>query len=79
MPIIGGLKRTKKFYGALKVCKGPSLGTNFTLVCPYVLLAHYKELKWAQNCGVPPALIRVSVGLEKPDDLWNRFKKALNT
>jgi cystathionine beta-lyase/cystathionine gamma-synthase len=38
---------TTLFYDALEVCKGPSLGTNFTLVSPYVLLAHYYELSWA--------------------------------
>ncbi len=73
-----GLPKAKRFYDALKVCKGPSLGTNFTLVCPYVLLAHYNELKWAEECGVPSHLIRVSVGLEEPNILWNRFAKALN-
>ncbi len=75
--LFGGLEKTKKFYDALKVCKGPSLGTSFTLVCPYVLLAHYKELKWAEQCGVPPHLLRVSVGLEDPLILWERFEKAL--
>jgi len=49
------------------VNKGPSLGTNFTLVCPYTLLAHYCELDWAASFGVPGHLIRVSVGLEAPE------------
>ncbi len=73
----GGIAKAKKFYNSLQVCKGPSLGTLFTLACPYVLLAHYKELDWAQSCGVPPHLIRVSVGLEKSEDLWDRFNTAL--
>ncbi len=67
----------QKVYDALEVCKGPSLGTAFTLVCPYVLLAHYEELAWAKSCGVPSHLLRVSVGLEEPQDLWERFLKAL--
>ncbi len=75
----GGLPQAKKFYNALEVCKGPSLGTNFTLVCPYVLLAHYNELKWAESCGVPSHLIRISVGLEDSQKLWKRFKFALET
>ncbi len=74
----GGLAKTKSFYNSLKVCKGPSLGTNFTLACPYVLLAHYQELDWAAKCGVPTELIRVSVGLEEHEELWERFQKALN-
>ncbi len=73
----GGYSKTQNFYDSLKVCKGPSLGTNFTLVCPYVLLAHYNELDWAAQCGVPASLIRVSVGLEPTEDLWSRFREAL--
>jgi len=75
--LVGGIKKAIRVYDALRVCKGPSLGTNFTLVCPYVLLAHYKELDWAEACGVPSHLIRVSVGLEEPEDLWRRFESAL--
>ncbi len=75
----GGLEKAKRFYDSLQVCKGPSLGTNFTLACPYVLLAHYEELEWAEKCGVPRNLLRVSVGLENTEELWGRFKKALNT
>ncbi len=75
--LAGGLKQAKKFYDALQVNKGPSLGTNFTLACPYVLLAHYKELSWAEECGVPAHLMRVSVGLEDSETLWNRFETAL--
>ena len=65
-------------YDALRVSKGPSLGTNFTLVCPYPLLAHYKELEWASGCGVPSHLLRVSVGLEAIEELWQRFEQALD-
>ena len=64
-------------YDNLMVSKGPSLGTNFTLCCPYTLLAHYTELEWAAKCGVRADLIRVSVGLEDIEDLKERFAKAL--
>ncbi len=74
--LVEGLPKAKRFYNALEVCKGPSLGTNFTLACPYVLLAHYNELNWAQKCGVNTHLLRVSVGLEDPEKLWERFLKA---
>ena len=74
----GGSNQAQKVYDALSVCKGPSLGTPFTLVCPYVLLAHYQELLWAEACGVPSHLLRVSVGLEDPEELWQRFEKALS-
>jgi len=64
-------------YDRLRVNKGPSLGTNYTLACPYTLLAHYTELDWAERCGVRRDLIRVSVGLEDPADLIARFAEAL--
>ena len=67
-----------KFYDRLRVCKGPNLGTNYTLVCPYTILAHYDELDWAETCGVSRWLIRISVGLEDPADLIDRFAQALN-
>ena len=63
------------FYDALDTAKGPSLGTNFTLTSPYVLLAHYQELEWASSFGVDPDLLRISVGLE--DGLEETFSNAL--
>ena len=74
----GGRAKAQRVYDALAVCKGPSLGTTFTLCCPYVLLAHYDELGWAESCGVPSHLLRVSVGLEDPEELWSRFHTALS-
>ena len=74
----GGSEQAQAVYDGLSVCKGPSLGTPFTLVCPYVLLAHYDELAWAKDCGVPSHLLRVSVGLEQPEELWQRFERALS-
>jgi cystathionine gamma-synthase len=66
------------FYDALELTKGPNLGTNFTLVCPYTLLAHYKELDWVETLGVSRYLIRVSIGLEEPEDLITKFQSALD-
>ena len=63
------------FYDALDTAKGPSLGTNFTLTSPYVILAHYQELEWAASFGVDPNLLRISVGLE--EDLGEVFARAL--
>ncbi|EEH23388.2 hypothetical protein PABG_05599 [Paracoccidioides brasiliensis Pb03] len=65
------------FYDAFEVMKGPSLGTNFTLSSPYVILAHYGELDWANSLGVPTDLVRTSVGLEDPEDLRGRVQRAL--
>lgn len=65
------------FYDALSCDKGPSLGTNFTLACPYTILAHYTELDWAAQYGVPRSLVRVSIGLEDTDTLHKIFAGAL--
>ncbi|ORY83690.1 cystathionine gamma-synthase [Protomyces lactucae-debilis] len=64
------------FYDALHTCKGPSLGTNFTLSSPYTLLAHFTELPWAETWGVDQALVRVSVGLEPTGTLLETFETA---
>lgn len=65
------------FHDRIETAKGPSLGTNFTLTSPYVILAHFLELDWAAQFGVPADLIRISVGLEDADDLKARFAVAL--
>lgn len=65
------------FYDAIETAKGPSLGTNFTLTSPYVLIAHYQELDWAAQFGVDADLIRVSVGLEELESLAQTFRIAL--
>ncbi len=67
-----------RIYDHLEVCKDPSLGTFFTLACPFTLLAHYPELDWAESCGVSRYLIRISVGLEDPEEIWQRLNRALN-
>ncbi len=66
-----------RVYDSLRVAKGPNLGTNYTLCCPYTLLAHYQELDFARRCGASPFLLRVSVGLEPADELVQRFDEAL--
>lgn len=71
-------KTSPTFYDALQVSKGPTLGTNYTLACPYTLLAHYDELAWAESCGISRYLIRISIGLEDPDDLIQRFESAFS-
>jgi cystathionine gamma-synthase len=68
----------RNFYDALDVAKGPSLGTNFTLTCPYTLLAHYHELDFAMSYNVPPNLLRISVGLEDFGVLRDKFSSALH-
>ncbi|KAH7085313.1 pyridoxal phosphate-dependent transferase [Paraphoma chrysanthemicola] len=65
------------FFDNLDTVKGPSLGTNFTLSSPYVILAHYGELDWCRSWGVEEDLIRFSVGLEETSKLVQTFQRAL--
>jgi len=74
-----GEKAAKVFFNRLEVSKGPSLGTNFTLACPYTLLAHYDELEWAASLGVRRDLVRLSIGLEDADELISRLDRALTS
>lgn len=75
--VLSSPKKAPKVYDSLKLSKGPSFGTPFTLVCPYTLLAHYHELDWTEDCGVPSNLLRISVGLEPPETVIQAFADAL--
>ena len=75
--VLKSRKKSPKFFDNLKISKGPSLGTDFSLACPYTLLAHYDELEWAEGCGIDKNLIRISVGQEKKEDLLNVVTEAL--
>ena len=77
--ILGSHVCQRQFYDTLDLCKGPSLGTNFTLLCPYTLLAHYHELEFARAYGVSPYLIRISIGLESHDIIKQKFQKAFDS
>lgn len=70
-------RKAPKVYDTLRLSKGPSFGTPFTLVCPYTLLAHYDELDWTEDCGVPTNLLRISVGLESVETIVSAFAEAL--
>ena len=67
-----------RFFNALRCCKGPNLGMDYTLVCPFTILAHYTELDWAERCGVSRYLMRVAVGREPQAELLSRFGEALD-
>ncbi|KAL5499240.1 STR2_1 [Sanghuangporus vaninii] len=71
------LTASHAFFDALECMKGPSLGTSFTLACPYTIIAHYEELDWAEKWGVEKGLVRVSIGTEEKEELLSVFRKAL--
>ncbi|KAK5715694.1 Cystathionine gamma-synthase [Elasticomyces elasticus] len=66
------------FFDYLQTEKGPSLGTNFTLSSPFVILAHYNELEWAAKYGCEATLVRFSIGLEDNEVLRKIFESALS-
>lgn len=66
------------FFNAMDVHKGPSLGTNFTLACPYAILAHYQELDEVEQWSVDRNLIRISVGIEDKEDLLKVMQDSVD-
>lgn len=68
-------------YNKLNFAKGPSLGTEFTLLMPYTYLAHYDLIltkegrKHLEDVKLPIDLIRISVGVEPIEEIINEFKK----
>ena len=65
------------FHDALDVCKGTSIGANFTLAVPYAQLAHFRELDLAEANGIPKHIVRISVGVDDTTKLLNRVENAL--
>lgn len=72
------LAASQAFFDTLPCQKGPSLGTNFTLACPYTILAHFNELQWAAGYGVEEGLVRIAVGMEEREELMRWFEVALS-
>ena len=72
----------EKIYNALNFAKGPSLGTEFTLLMPYTYLAHYDLItsqsgkEFLQKIELPINLIRISVGIEDIDDIKKEFRRV---
>ena len=77
-------KDFKEVFDKLNFCKGPSLGTEFTLLMPYTYLAHYDLIitkegnKFLQEIGLPINLLRISVGCENINDIINEFERVNN-
>lgn len=73
----------ESFYNQLRMLKSPSFGTEFSLCCPYVYLAHYqmtksvKGIEQLKKAGISPYLCRLSVGLEDPSEIVSTLEDAL--
>ncbi len=77
----GLMERT---YDRLGLIKGPSFGLAFTVVAPFMWLAHFEEVTNEQgraqirDAGLDPDLLRISVGLEPVEEIWAAFAHALD-
>ncbi len=75
----------ESFYNELSMLKSPSFGTEFSLCCPYVYLAHYKLInslngqQTLKKAGVSPELCRLSVGLENSQEIIQTLEDALQS
>ncbi|RUS24689.1 hypothetical protein BC938DRAFT_473223 [Jimgerdemannia flammicorona] len=49
-------------FNTLLIAKGPSLVNTFTLASPYIILANYVQLDWAESYGVKMYIVSGSVG-----------------
>lgn len=77
--IKGGLKQAKKFLDGLKLCFiAPSLGGVETLITHPALVSYYdRTRKERYDLGITDTLLRLSVGIEDPDDLIQDLDQAL--
>ena len=72
------------FYDAIQFVKGPSFGTQFTIICPYFYLAHYDLVQdksasgLLNQLGIDRNLIRISVGCEPIDETIAEFSRVLD-
>jgi len=70
------------FYDALPLAKGPSFGMRTTLICPFIYLAHYDLVttepgrKTLREAGVPVDLLRLSVGVEPPEQIIDALEQG---
>lgn len=74
-------KDFQKVYDSLNFPKGPSLGTEFTLLMPYTYLAHYDLIssengkEFLKQINLPIELLRISVGIEPIEEIIKEFEK----
>lgn len=74
------LKRVRRFLNALRICTiAPSLGGVETLVTHPASVSYYAcSKKEREKLGIGDGLIRLSVGLEAPEDIMKDLERALN-
>jgi cystathionine gamma-synthase len=71
-------------YDKLHMVKGPSFGLEFSLAAPFLWLAHFSEVTTPEGrsklekMGLDPDLIRLSVGAEPLEEIWQALERALS-
>ena len=79
--IKGSMRDAMRFTESLKVASlAASLGGVETLVSQPSLMTHTQmTAKERESTGIPGTLVRVSVGIEDPEDLVADFRQALSS
>lgn len=77
--VAGGLERGRRFLDALRMCSlTPNLGDTRTIATHPASTTHSKLTDEERACvGITPGLVRVSVGLESPEDVAADIEQAL--
>jgi len=76
-------KPLAEFYDPSRIVKSPSFGTHFTMMCPFMYLAHYdlagnpEGRQKLQELGISPDLIRLSIGLEPAEEIIAELSRTL--
>jgi cystathionine beta-lyase/cystathionine gamma-synthase len=80
LELVGGQQAVEAFVAALELATpAVSLGATDTLVQQPASLTHRVVDPEARRAtGINDGLVRVSVGIEDPEDLWDDFSRALD-
>ena len=76
------MENAERFYNNIKkpILKGPSLGSEKTLLSPYVIMAHFNDpIEKLIQMGFDFYLIRISVGIEPVDKIIKCLNHALDS
>ncbi|MGC9452335.1 MAG: PLP-dependent transferase [Oceanipulchritudo sp.] len=77
-------KPLAEFYDPSRIVKSPSFGARFTMMCPFMYLAHYDLVRspsgraMLERQGVDPDLVRLSVGLEPAGEIIRELERTLD-
>jgi O-succinylhomoserine sulfhydrylase len=78
--IKGGLEAGRKFINSIELCSlSANLGDSRSIITHPSSTTHSKLSEEEQQAvGITSGMIRLSVGLEHDEDIWNDLKNALS-